>query len=255
MKKLYLSCLNFWILARDSRWRESLVFQEKTKQIKRKSSNKIGMSAGFSLTELLTVVGIMAVLTAVALPTYFKYKRKAIQGRMQHELADVKKSLAYAYSVDGGYHQRIYTAGYTPDQQLIAEVGFKYTRIQSPCCSIFPSNYNTGNFSRFFTITSETAGINSSIRASQICDAGGKCKVDSNRVPTGSGVNNVRNRKLNAMPLSGCGNKFKNKAFICNCEQYKIYAINKWGSGNLYLLADQAGRFCASTDGSTGKEF
>ena len=243
MKNLYKLYLTFWNLIKNSHFRGNDI-------------NKPALSSGFSILELMTVVGMILVISAIALPMYSKYQTRAIQGRMQHEIAEVRKSLAYAHSVDGGYHQRIYTAGYKPDQDLIAEVGMFYTRSNNPCCNLFPNFSSSADFSNFFTIKNTTlvTNVNASTRASHICD-GGKCKINADCVPSGSGVDNVQNRRLSPMSLSGCGGTFSGQTFTCNCENYRIYAINKWKGKNLYLFANQEGKLCASTDGSTVQEF
>ena len=224
-----------------------------TKSSMWKKPKKHSLSAGFSLLELVTVVAIIAILLAVATPFYGKYQRRAIQGRMKHELASISKALAYAHSVDGGYHQRIYTAGYKPDQELITEAGFKYTRDDNPCCNLFPNFGPTANFSKFFTITKDKFSTNpllSATRATHICD-GGKCKINGDRVPS-----TVKNIVLSSIPSGGsntCGFPSGTPGFgSCSCEAYKIYAVSYWRS-NMYLYADEKGKFCAKT-GTDGDE-
>ena len=224
MKNLYQSCLKIPAV------------------IKKLNSNPIRLSAGFSLIELIVSAGIIGLLSAIAFPIYSKYSTRAMQGRMQHEVADLKKGLAYAHSVDGGYHQKIYTAGYIPDEQLIAEVGFKYNRSDPSCCDLF----DTGDF---FTIKTQGASqLEKSTRASHICDESNpkKCEVDDDCVPPG-----VKNKKLTPTTFTGgCSSDFSGEAFVCDCEEYKIYAINKWKGKDMYMLADHKGRICASTHAS-----
>ena len=292
MKKLYKLCFIFWTSAKDFRWLGSLALRGKAKQARtgisssawknlhktigqdennnRAWKNKTGNdnilknpskfeslwknskqslpSAGFSFTELITVVGIIMVLGAVALPMYSKYKRRAVQSGMQVELSEIRKALSYAHSVDGGYHQRIYTAGYQPSQRLVAEAGTKYSRSDNPCCASF----RIPDKSRFFTITNDNTGINSSVRATHTC-VSGKCSLDTDCVPL-----SVQNLKLTPMSLSGsggCSSDFSSKPFNCNCDRYRIYAVSQWGSSNMYLFANEKGKICASTNGSTVEEF
>ena len=219
-----------------------------------KNFKQSNLSSGFSLLELVTVVAIIGVLLAVAVPFYSKYQRRAIQGRMKHEVANLSKSLAYAHSVDGGYHQRIYTAGYKPDQELITETGFQYARNANPCCNLFPNFASSSNFSKFFTITNTTSGIESSIRATHICN-GGKCKINADCVP--AGVNNIRLSSIPSGAGSGaCGSGFTSGSpgfGSCNCENYIIYAVSDW-RGKMYLYANQKGLFCAKIGGAPGEE-
>ena len=252
MKKLYQSCFYrkaFFFLQRLN------PFKSESLQKKLQHSSRARSFSGFSILELTTVVGIIAVLMAVALPIYSKYKRRAIQGRMQHELSGVRKSLSYVHSVDGGYHQKLYTAGYNPDQELIAEVGFSYADTVDICCNLFPNSANIASqAANFFTIKSNAYSGGSpeaSVRASHICDRAGKCTVNADCVPSG-----VKNKKLNPMSLTGgCSTAFSSKTFKCDCDNYRIYAITKWKSSDIYLFANQDGKFCASTDGSTVNNF
>ena len=227
-----------------------------------KSPNKQKFSFGFSFVELVTVVGIIAVLVAIAIPMYSRYQTRALQGRMQHELAEIKKSLAYAHSVDGGYHQRIYTAGYKPDQELIAEVGFKYSRADNPCCNLFPNFNSSGDFSSFFTIkdviflnANLLSQLESATRASHICDAG-KCTINTEYV-----TSDIKNISLSSIPSGAgsgnCGSGFASSPGFgsCGCEKYRIYAISKWRGSKMHLYANEEGLFCSKTGSSAGEKF
>ncbi|MGI9548455.1 MAG: type IV pilin protein, partial [Bdellovibrionales bacterium] len=55
---------------------------------------------GFSLIELLVVVGIIGVLAAVAIPAYQKYQRKAEVGVVQNTLSQVSKAFPICLTSD-----------------------------------------------------------------------------------------------------------------------------------------------------------
>ena len=78
----------------------------------------------FSLTELLTTVGIVGTLSVVGIKSYQKQTNQA-------KTAEAKKSLAYVYSAErnfynnwGGYHESLIAIGAAPTGVYNYDVGF-----------------------------------------------------------------------------------------------------------------------------------
>ena len=201
-------------------------------------------SHGYSLLEVLVTVGILGVLASVAIPTYQRYKEAPIKLAMKTEASELSKFLNYAHSVDGGYHQKIFTMGYRPNKNLIADTGFEYARGAAPSCSIFPPNATTTankeKLQSFFTIKEESytsSNVESATRARHICN-GGHCSVTDTVVPG----------KLTAQSFSsghtGCVGEFNGKSFHCGCNNFKIYSRAYIRSGvEAKVLVNQNGVF------------
>ena len=78
----------------------------------------------FSLTELLTTVGIVGTLSVVGIKSYQKQTNQA-------KTAEAKKSLSYVYAAErsfynnwGGYHENLSAIGAIPTGVYIYDVGF-----------------------------------------------------------------------------------------------------------------------------------
>ncbi|WP_068544047.1 type IV pilin protein [Thermodesulfatator autotrophicus] len=65
-----------------------------------KDRRKENRKKGFTLVELLIVVAIIAILSAVAIPQYTKYKRKAAASAATGQIASCMSELAAAYADD-----------------------------------------------------------------------------------------------------------------------------------------------------------
>ena len=202
---------------------------------------------GFSLLELLTTVSIIGILSAVAIPSYLKYKEAPVKAAMKSELSELTKFLNYTHSVDGGYHQKIYSIGYRPNKHLMTDAGFQYTRSVQPCCNIFPSSGAHGAYDPYLTLqeyVNTSSDVLSSSRAKHICSAG-YCNITDKAATT----------RLTATPFStgnpDCITAFNSQNFDCDCDEFKIYSRafirGKNPSGRkAALLANENGLFCYS---------
>jgi len=198
-------------------------------------------SYGFSLIELLVTVSIAGVLAVVAIPAYKKYKEAPIKVAMKTEASELSKFLNYAHSVDGGYHHNIFTMGYKPNKNLMADAGFEYARGTAPSCGIFPRSA-TGDFTPFLTIKKESfdnSKIESATRARHICDGGDGCSVTET-----ADFSNTLTAQTFSSGHSGCQREFSGKSFHCNCNAFNIYSRAKIRSGvEAKVLVNQKGLF------------
>lgn len=197
-------------------------------------------SDGFSLIELLVTVGILGILSGVAIANYTKYKEAPIKAAMKTELSDLSKFLDYAHSVDGGYHHNIFTMGYRPSKTLVADTGFEYARGTKPDCTSLPQK-NTGNFSSYLTITKDSfdnTHVDSSTQASHICSSG-HCTTTNTVVP------GTLSTQTFTSGHAGCKTAFSGKAFKCSCDAFIIYS-------RAYIRPNVEGKMLTNQDGAFG---
>lgn len=64
---------------------------------------RTGRSAGFTLIELMIVVAVIAILVAVAVPTYQDSVRKSRRGQAQADLVEASQAMERYYTVNGKY--------------------------------------------------------------------------------------------------------------------------------------------------------
>ncbi len=70
---------------------------------------------GFSLIEVMTVVGIIAVVSLIAIPNYQRFNAKAKQANAKAELASIYgMQIAFNQEFES-YHPNLFIVGYTPD--------------------------------------------------------------------------------------------------------------------------------------------
>ena len=85
---------------------------------------KLSMQAGFSLVELMIVVAIIGVLTAIAIPNFQAFQRRSRQ-------SEAKSALTALYTAEQTFHSswEVYTgslqpAGWTPSGDYRYQIGF-----------------------------------------------------------------------------------------------------------------------------------
>ena len=198
--------------------------------------------SGVSLIELLIAIAILGVLSAVAISFYHRYKNSVFKIAMKMELVQIAKHLNNAFSIDGGYHQKIFTAGYRPNYELYNDAGFDYARTDAICCSDY-----TSPLTEYFTLTGNVGDAqheDSAVKAGQICDSNtGLCRKNNDRwaeFTTGTGAysGSAGNAKCSV---------FTSKAAQCSCTEYIIQAVVRISAASSDLsrmFLNQAGLMC-----------
>lgn len=79
---------------------------------------------GFSLVELMVVVAIIGVLSAIAIPNIQKYIAKARQTEAKTQLAGLYTSEKAFFAEYSAYHGMFGAVGYSPEGQLRYNIGF-----------------------------------------------------------------------------------------------------------------------------------
>ena len=70
---------------------------------------------GFSLIEMMVVVGIIGVLTTIAVPNFMRFTAKAKQTHAKTELSTIYGTEKAFFTEFGVYHPNLIFIGYTPD--------------------------------------------------------------------------------------------------------------------------------------------
>ena len=221
------------------------------------STKKTPYLRGFSLAELVITVAIIGTLSTIAVGSYRKYLRSTYKTASKVELSDIKKSLNYMHSVDGGYHSRIYTAGYRPPANIRAWGGFPPNSGDIKC-NLFPTSSNiSSSHSRYFTLSEDAYSSTQPDGAEHsyaVCNrmnalSAGSC--DPNVLGSyliGSTINNFHTTA--GTPGTTCASLAPSNRndYKYDCNTYRYAIISKIPKRQFFLVTDQTGKVCAGEE-------
>jgi len=84
----------------------------------------VSKSKGFTLIELMIVVAIVAILAAIALPSYQEQVRKSRRAQARSDLAEIVQGLERSFTVNRSYASTVYSLPFNHSPREAAGSGF-----------------------------------------------------------------------------------------------------------------------------------
>ena len=113
---------------------------------------------GFTLTELLVAVSIVAVLSAIAVPSYTKMRASARTTEAKTHLGQLHISQKSFFIQWGCYISDLKTIGFKPEGELLYNIGFSQETVTASECNNYNGPSITGTDNDLFTICGSTIG-------------------------------------------------------------------------------------------------
>ena len=150
-------------------------------------SNNSLARRGFTLVEMLVVIGIIAVLIGAGMASFSSVTKKAQKARAQELVIDTAAALEAIYQKDGCWPRRILAAG-NGDGEITAEIAYDITTKGKTMALTTDPN----NSSKHATVGHDRMGIVSPWAMDVIKKAGNKSVGESTKVPSGGTIQSHR---------------------------------------------------------------
>lgn len=143
---------------------------------------------GFTLIEMLVVIGIIGVLTGVGIATYTSVTKHAQKAQAQELVSNVATALTAIYEKDGCWPKRIYAAG-NGKGEITAAIAYDIAKKKMMALSIDTQNENNHE-----TIGADRLGIVTPWAMKVIKAKGKSGATDGTPVPSGGNIGDHRLR-------------------------------------------------------------
>lgn len=146
------------------------------------------MKKGFTLIEMLVVIGILAVLIGIGMSTFTSSTKKAEKAKAQELVDNVATALTMIYQEEGGWPRRILAEG-ASDGELSAEIAYDIAKRGKMSLTL-----DTQNDKNHRTVGVDRMGIVSPWALAVVKAAGTGSIGDGTKVRTGGTIKDHRLR-------------------------------------------------------------